>query len=208
MTASEMSVKLLTALMVQEIAIFSLGAWMLHRRRVTLREAGLVKPAFQDVKKGILLGLFLFCAGALVAIVQMSILKTVLSPHLMSQLNQYSGRSGADKVYGILKLPWARMLFILTGMTVAPIAEETLFRGWLYAAFKDRIGVVPAVIASSLLFALAHLTLLQIAPIFAIGVILTVIYETTHSLTITAIMHSVNNTLSFGLLMALSHSVR
>jgi len=49
----------------------------------------------------------------------------------------------------------AQMTLAMFGMLVAPFCEELFFRGVLFETFKDR-GILPAVIAVSLMFALYH----------------------------------------------------
>jgi uncharacterized protein len=40
----------------------------------------------------------------------------------------------------------------------APIVEELLFRGWIYTGLRHRLGMWPALLVSSAIFALAHYT--------------------------------------------------
>ena len=57
-------------------------------------------------------------------------------------------------------------------MVGAPVIEELFFRGLLLRALKARIGSVGAVIASGVLFGLAHFEPLQLPVLALFGVVL------------------------------------
>ena len=67
------------------------------------------------------------------------------------------------------------LLIVLLGILslgLAPIMEETFFRGFLFGGLRGRWGLLVAAIASGLLFALAHFTGLSSLPLLpAIGMI-------------------------------------
>lgn len=77
---------------------------------------------------------------------------------------------------------------------VAAAAEEAVFRGYAFQALVQGIGVWPAVLASSALFAYAHggnanVTPLALANIFLAGVMLAVAYLRTRSLWFATAVH-------------------
>jgi uncharacterized protein len=77
---------------------------------------------------------------------------------------------------------------------VAAAAEEAVFRGYAFQALVQGIGVWPAVVASSALFALLHannpsVTPLALANIFLAGVMLAVAYLRTRSLWFATAVH-------------------
>jgi membrane protease YdiL (CAAX protease family) len=77
---------------------------------------------------------------------------------------------------------------------VAAAAEEAMFRGYAFQALVQGIGVWPAVLASSALFAYAHggnanVTPLALANIFLAGVMLAVAYLRTRSLWFATAVH-------------------
>ena len=67
------------------------------------------------------------------------------------------------------------LLVVLLGIVslgLAPIMEETFFRGFLFGGLRGRWGLLGAALASGLLFALAHFTGLSSLPLLpAIGMI-------------------------------------
>lgn len=72
---------------------------------------------------------------------------------------------------------------------VAPLAEETFFRGFLFGGLRGRIGWWGAAGVSSGLFALAHLLPLLYPPIFFIGLVLAWVYAKTQSLWYPVLVH-------------------
>lgn len=79
-------------------------------------------------------------------------------------------------------------------LAVAAAAEEALFRGYAFQALVQGIGVWPAVLASSALFAYGHannpnVTPVALANIFLAGVMLAVAYLRTRSLWFATAVH-------------------
>ncbi|MGH2460252.1 MAG: lysostaphin resistance A-like protein [Chloroflexota bacterium] len=82
---------------------------------------------------------------------------------------------------------------LLAGAVIAPIAEETFFRGYVFGAARRTYGLVPAFALSALLFALAHLNAEAFIPILLIGVAFCYVYWKTQSLVPSMIAHMMNN---------------
>lgn len=83
---------------------------------------------------------------------------------------------------------------------VAPLAEEVFFRGFLYGALRKR-GVPIAALVSGVTFGLAHVASSPIGfvvPLATLGVILALLYERTGSLYPSIALHSLNNSIAFG----------
>ena len=87
-------------------------------------------------------------------------------------------------------------------IVVVPITEEFLFRGILLSTLRVRFGRIPAIVASSALFALLHDASVML-PVFVIGVCLGVVYERTQSLAVSGLVHVIHNGLQV-LVLALS----
>ena len=73
---------------------------------------------------------------------------------------------------------WGAVLAVV----VAPVAEETFFRGFIFGGLRGRIGFWWAAAASATLFAFAHLDPITFVPIFIIGLVLVWVYSRTGSL--------------------------
>ncbi len=84
-------------------------------------------------------------------------------------------------------------LILLLVLTVfAGICEEVLFRGTIMPSFEEH-GLVPAIVFSSLLFALFHITFLNLFTTFILGIVMAVVVIKTGSLWGGIIYHMVNN---------------
>ncbi len=95
----------------------------------------------------------------------------------------------------VIKPPttWQEYLGYLVVLCVfAGICEEILFRGTIMPSL-EKYGLVPAVILSSLLFALLHGSLLSLISTFCLGVIMAVIVIKTGSLWGGILYHMLNN---------------
>jgi membrane protease YdiL (CAAX protease family) len=76
---------------------------------------------------------------------------------------------------------------------IAPLSEETIFRGFVYGWLRRRLPVLPAVAVSAVVFSAAHLVLVLALPLFAVGVILALLYEYSDSLLPGALVHGLFN---------------
>jgi len=92
----------------------------------------------------------------------------------------------------------------LTATVLAPLFEETLFRGVLLPVLGQRLGAVGAVLASAALFALAHLSLGELVPLFVLGVGLGLLRWRTGRLAPGVFMHGFWNALTFINLISLA----
>jgi membrane protease YdiL (CAAX protease family) len=90
-------------------------------------------------------------------------------------------------------------VILLAFLLVAPVAEETFFRGVALNAWERERGPWIAVVGSALLFAAIHSSLFALVPIFALGVALALLYRSTRSLAATIAMHAGFNAISVGI---------
>lgn len=84
-------------------------------------------------------------------------------------------------------------MFFFTAAIAAPIFEELLFRGFLLPSLTRYVPVWGAILASSLLFAIAHLSLSEILPLTALGIVLGVVYTRSRNLLAPMLLHSLWN---------------
>lgn len=85
---------------------------------------------------------------------------------------------------------------ILTTVVIAPIAEETVFRGFVLGWLKGRVPAAWAVVLSAALFSAAHFAYGQptvFLPIFGTGVMLGAIYVLSRSIWTGMIVHGTLN---------------
>ncbi|MDB9537713.1 type II CAAX endopeptidase family protein [Dolichospermum planctonicum CS-1226] len=84
-------------------------------------------------------------------------------------------------------------IFFFTAAIAAPIFEEFLFRGFLLPSLTRYTSVWGAILTSALLFAAAHLSLSEILPLTALGIVLGVVYTRTRNLLASMFLHSLWN---------------
>ncbi|MDZ8053545.1 MAG: lysostaphin resistance A-like protein [Aulosira sp. ZfuVER01] len=84
-------------------------------------------------------------------------------------------------------------IFFLTAAIAAPFFEEILFRGFLLPSITRYLPVWAAILTSSLLFAAAHLSLSEILPLTALGIVLGVVYTRSRNLLAPMLLHSLWN---------------
>ena len=106
-------------------------------------------------------------------------------------------RSRLDLLMGS-ELSWPRFFITLAGAgLLAPAAEELFFRGFLYSALRQRLGIAVAAAISSAVFAVGHIDALGVvAASFIMGIALALAYEYTRSLWTAIAIHAFNNTLA------------
>jgi membrane protease YdiL (CAAX protease family) len=82
------------------------------------------------------------------------------------------------------------VLFVAVG---APVVEELFYRGLVQTWLVDRLGPVVGIGISSLIFGAVHLSLIELAPLTAVGVVLGVLYWKTGRLLPAIIAHMTFN---------------
>lgn len=78
----------------------------------------------------------------------------------------------------LLKARVSMLLFAVLGVLVAPLVEETIFRGFLYPIIARRTGVAAGIAITGILFGMLHAVQLwggwgQIALLMMVGIVLT-----------------------------------
>jgi membrane protease YdiL (CAAX protease family) len=86
----------------------------------------------------------------------------------------------------------------LAVIVVAPIAEELLFRGFLFRVLRMRMGFWLAALIDGVLFGLVHGSLVIVPVLAFLGVALCWVYERTGSLFPCIAIHVLNNTVAYG----------
>tara|TARA_Y100001968_G_scaffold327706_1_gene373292 strand:- start:292 stop:1641 length:1350 start_codon:yes stop_codon:yes gene_type:complete len=97
----------------------------------------------------------------------------------------------------------ALSLLLITTVVLAPAFEEVVFRGALLPVLGQELGGVWAIIVSALAFALAHLSVGELPPLFVLGLGLGVLRLSSGRLFPCVIMHSLWNGITFSNLLLL-----
>src|SRR5438270_6665881 len=107
-----------------------------------------------------------------------------------------SSRQGIVELFSSSQLLEQRIIIIVLAVTVAPVAEEFVFRFFLYGVLRRYVGRVLALVLSSLLFAAVHAHLPSFVPLFVLGSCFTLAYEWSGSLLVSMTMHAIFNALT------------
>jgi uncharacterized protein len=110
----------------------------------------------------------------------------------------------------VFKFKRTAILFVAMAVLVAPLAEETLFRGYLYPMFARWFGVIPSIVITGVLFGLMHGPQLGgakslIAVMSFVGIIFTVARARTGSVFASYLMHLGYNSLIGASLILATH---
>jgi uncharacterized protein len=99
------------------------------------------------------------------------------------------------------------LLAVVLAVLIAPVLEELVFRGALHGALRSRVGVRPAAVVSSAVFALIHLEIVTSSPaflvqLFLLGLVFVWLYERTGNLVAPVAAHLVFNAISIAIAYA------
>ena len=97
------------------------------------------------------------------------------------------------------------LLAVLAGVFVigiAPVAEEFFFRGFLFQSLRKSWGVWIAAPASGLIFGAVHFQPDKLVPLAILGTALAVVFHRTRSIWPCIMLHALNNTLAFVVLLS------
>jgi membrane protease YdiL (CAAX protease family) len=87
----------------------------------------------------------------------------------------------------------------IAAILLAPVAEETIFRGILYPAIKQRGFPRLALWGTSIAFGIIHLNLAALLPLIVLAMLLAWLYEKTDNLAAPIVAHSLFNALNFAM---------
>lgn len=92
------------------------------------------------------------------------------------------------------------LLAFTTLVIVAPIAEELLFRGYLYGKLRKHVPIYAAILMTSLLFGAVHLQWNVGVNVFALSIVMCGLRELTGSIWAGILLHMIKNALAFYIL--------
>lgn len=94
------------------------------------------------------------------------------------------------------------VLAVVMIVGLAPIAEESFFRGFLFAGLRSRWSLVPAAVVSGLIFGLVHAPtgITTVVPLAVLGFALCWLYDRTGSIWPCVVAHAINNGLALALI--------
>lgn len=101
----------------------------------------------------------------------------------------------------ISRAPLTVLASLLGAVLIAPLCEETFFRGYLFAGLLRGMNVWAAVLVSAVLFTLVHGDIGSAVPLFVFGIVLAVIRWRSGSIWPGIALHAANNALAAAILL-------
>jgi membrane protease YdiL (CAAX protease family) len=142
------------------------------------------------------------------------IVATLLAAGLVAIFNIFPwfDAGQAQKVgFSTLLVGFDKIIAFLILVVVAPIAEELIFRGWLYGKLRamlfekmsDRVSMAISIFLVSLAFGIVHMQWNVGVNVFAMSVVLCSLREITGTIYAGILMHMIKNGVAFYLLYVL-----
>jgi membrane protease YdiL (CAAX protease family) len=141
------------------------------------------------------LKVFLWAIGLLIGALPLIFASSAVVSSLL-HLNSESDSQPIVQLFEGITDPTKKIPIIVLAVVIAPLAEEFVFRGFLYGVTKRFAGSLPALAFSGAVFALVHLHLPSLLPLFLLACVLTFAYELTGSLLVPMAMHSLFNAIT------------
>ncbi|MSP14130.1 MAG: CPBP family intramembrane metalloprotease [Chloroflexi bacterium] len=163
------------------ILFLSVIIWVVGRRHASFQDIGFRMPSLRAI---ISIPVF-FLANMLFLVMVNAITTYFTGPFENPQMAIFQNAG---------EFSWFN--FIATFFTlaiVAPIVEETLFRGVLYQWLRARTNVVVAIILTAAIFGAAHGIPLIFPSLFAVGLVLTIAFEWSKSIWVNIAVHAMQN---------------
>jgi uncharacterized protein len=182
-------VLLLLVITAQAVGLAGVLGYLAARRRLSWRLLGARRPTWLHAGLGVVFGVGGFIGVNLLIAGLLQVFGPVDPPEQQLLSDVTAG--------GVTTL-----LAVIAAVVMAPLVEEVVFRGVLFQGMKRRVGLWPAAVVSSLLFAVVHVEVQQ--PIYSSGfVLLGILFAwTMHrfgSLVVPLVAHATFNATSVGL---------
>ncbi len=182
------------------ILAYFLGMWILtsgiSRIGMDWREIGYRTTSVgRDVVTG-LAGFFAALPLLFVAAIAASLLARTVFKNIPTPQQPIEGIVSSGNALGVV-------LAFFAASVIAPLVEETFFRGVLYTTLRGRMGVWAAVGISSAMFAVVHPLPNGFLPIFVLGSVFALMRERTGSLLPSIVCHCVYNTIQLIIVLLL-----
>ncbi len=182
-------------ILLTEIIVVGSTFLYLKRRRIPLKFLGLRKFQLTDIFYALLAVPFFYASYILIV---------ELAVNLNSGLN-VSQKQHIGFNSNIVHGPEYLIFTFISLVILPPIAEEIMFRGFLLGNLRKILPLIPAIILTSVLFALPHLFeggksgLLWIAAIdtFILSIFLIILRLKTKGIYASIFLHAINNLIAF-----------
>lgn len=159
---------------------------LIGRSRLSKNDIGFSRlPSWTDI--------FITPAGLIIYLILSSLLM-LLATHLFTWVDATQAQNTG---FNDLNQNYQYILAFITLVVVAPVAEETLFRGYLYGKLKKYMPFWVAIIVTSVLFGAIHGQWDLAIDTFALSVVLCFLRESTGSIWASILLHMTKNGIAF-----------
>jgi membrane protease YdiL (CAAX protease family) len=169
--------------LVSSLSVLLLLYYLLKRRGQSFKDLGFKSFKIKDCL-WIFLGLVMYFGALIVTLTILSLI-----PSFDAEQTQTIGYQGAAG--------WQLILVFIGLVTLPPITEEMLFRGFLYRGLSSKWPKIISALIASALFALVHFQWNVGVDVFILSLILILILEKTKNLWSCIILHALKNGIAF-----------
>lgn len=163
--------------------------WLVKKNRTTKAELGVNRwPEWLDL---------LLAPAGFIAYILLSALCVFLATQFLPFIDFDQVQ---DTGYSQLYQQFEFILALVMLVFIAPVAEEILFRGYLFGKLRAHVPVWAAILLTSILFALVHGAWNVGIDVFALSIVLCLLRIVSGSLWPSILLHMMKNALAFYLL--------
>lgn len=160
--------------------------WLVKRRATTMKDLGAQRlPTWLDIAWA--------PAGAIVYI----ILTSLVTAFAMNFLPFIDYAQEQETGFAQISSQFEYILAFLSLVVVAPIAEEVLFRGYLFGKLRKYAPLWMTILITSALFALVHFQWNVALDVFALSIVLCLLRVVSGSLWPSILLHMLKNGIAF-----------
>lgn len=184
----EDAIPLLVMTALSQLLTIGVGlSWLRLRNSLSWRLLGPVRPSGRHVWIGLGIGVSGYVIVTLLVLLASALFGEFAPPNQPVLEQSLTG-------------PLATAFGVLVAVLLAPVVEEFVFRGVLFQALRQRIGLWPAIGISSIVFGLLHL----LAPLYAVvltilGFWLAAAFHRTGSIVVPIVGHATFNAIALAL---------
>jgi len=160
--------------------------WLVKRQRTTPKEIGLHRlPTWLDI---------LWAPAGAVAYIILTTLLTAAATVALPFINYTQTQ---DTGFAQIATQYEYILAFISLVVIAPVAEEILFRGYLFGKLQKYVPIWGSVLITSLLFAIVHFQWNVSLDVFALSLVLCMLRVVSDSLWPSILLHMLKNGIAF-----------
>ncbi|MGV9002276.1 MAG: CPBP family intramembrane glutamic endopeptidase [Candidatus Saccharimonadaceae bacterium] len=160
--------------------------WFIKKRRTTTKDLGIQRfPNWMDIS---------WVVPGFVAYIVLTGLVSAAALYLFPSIDSAQSQ---DTGFATVGTQFEYVLAFLSLVIIAPIAEETLFRGYLFGKLRKHAPLWVAILITSALFALVHFQVNVGLDVFALSIVLCLLRVTTGTIWPSILLHMLKNGIAF-----------